>query len=74
MLEECVTQQHMKITLSLKFQLILILSSDHGKLICKHLELKPENDSMCGERQNNIFKIKNKKENDTNDMIILSDT
>lgn len=72
-LEELVTQQGLQISLSLKFQLILILSSDYGKLICKHLELKSENDSMCEERRNNIFILKNKKGNDTKDMIILSD-
>lgn len=72
-LEELVTQQGLKISLALKFQLILILSSDHRKLICKHLELKTETDSMCGERRNNAFILKNKKGNDTYDMIILSD-
>lgn len=71
--KELVTQQSLKLTLHLKFQLILILSSGYGKLICKHLELKAENGSMCGERRNNIFILKTKKGNDTNDMIILSD-
>jgi len=50
-LEELVTQQALKIPLSLKCQLILILSSNQGKLICKHLELKPENDCMRGEKR-----------------------
>lgn len=29
---------------------------------------------MCGERRNNVFISKNKKGNDTNDMIILINT
>lgn len=51
---------------------MLILSSEHGTFICKHLALKPESDSMCGER-NSVCILENKKGNDTNDMIILSD-
>lgn len=72
-LVELKTQQGLKITLYLKFQLIPILSSDHGNLICKHLELQPENYSLCGERRNNVYILKNKNGNDTSDMIILSD-
>lgn len=59
-LEELTTQQGFRISPSLKFQLILILSSDHGMFVCKHLELKPENDSTCEERRNSALILKNK--------------
>lgn len=62
-----------KTPISLKFLLMLILSSEHGTSICKHLALKPESDSMCGERRNSACILKNKKGNDTNNMITLSD-